>query len=115
MKPLDTFARESARRIAGAKPFTGGETVNGMDAVEWSIGLLSNPERWQREPIVRVAHAELRRAVGLPASRDRFSYEELVAHEGLRSAIAEPSTRSWTARTSLDPARIGGGDASTKR
>ena len=34
VKPLDTFARESARRVGGARPFTGGETVAGQDAVD---------------------------------------------------------------------------------
>ena len=88
LKPLDTFARESARRITGAKPFTGGETVKGLDAVEWLLAMLSDPVRWQSEPIVRVAHADLRAAVGLPAERDRFSYSQLVAHEGLTNEIA---------------------------
>ena len=27
VKPLDTFARETARRVSGAVPFTGGESV----------------------------------------------------------------------------------------
>ncbi|HET9315007.1 MAG TPA: cytochrome c biogenesis protein CcsA, partial [Vicinamibacteria bacterium] len=88
LKPLDTFARECARHVTGAKPFTGGETVKGLDAVEWLLGMLSDPARWQSEPIVRVAHADLRAAVGLPAERDRFSYSQLVAHEGLANEIA---------------------------
>lgn len=87
-KPLDTFAREAARRVTGARPFTGGETVKGLDAVEWTLGMLSDPARWQREPIVRVAHADLRATVGLSATRDRYSYAELVSHEGLLTAIA---------------------------
>jgi cytochrome c-type biogenesis protein CcsB len=96
LKPLDTFARESARRITGAKPFTGGETVKGLDAVEWLVGMLAEPARWQSEPIVRVAHADLRAAVGLPAGRDRFSYAQLTAHEGLAAQIA--SVRDKLAR-----------------
>jgi ABC-type transport system involved in cytochrome c biogenesis permease subunit len=89
MKPLDTFARESARRITGAKPFTGGERVRRLDAVEWILALLARPEQWRHEPVVRVAHAGLRQEVGLPAGRDRYSFDELASHQGfLRAAEA---------------------------
>jgi cytochrome c-type biogenesis protein CcsB len=86
VKPLDTFARESARRITGAKPFTGGERVKGLDAVEWVLAVLARPEQWRREPIVRVAHAGLRQEVGLPPARDRYTFEELASHEGFLQA-----------------------------
>src|SRR4029453_7763018 len=81
LKPLDTFARETARRVAGARPFTGGETVKGRDALDWLLDGLSSTERWQREPILGVA------AAGLPAARDRYSFAELVAHDGLAAAL----------------------------
>jgi ABC-type transport system involved in cytochrome c biogenesis permease subunit len=86
VKPLDTFARESARRVTGAKPFTGGERVKGLDAVEWVLAVLARPEQWRREPIVRVAHAGLREEVGLPSARDRYTFEELASHEGFLQA-----------------------------
>jgi ABC-type transport system involved in cytochrome c biogenesis permease subunit len=88
VKPLDTFARESARRVGGARPFTGGETVAGLDAVDWLVAMLSDPERWQGVPFVRVAHADVRARLGLPADRDRYSYAELVGHERLLDAVA---------------------------
>jgi ABC-type transport system involved in cytochrome c biogenesis permease subunit len=88
LKPLDTFARESARRVGGARPFTGGETVAGMDAVDWLRALLSDPVRWQQERVVRVAHADVRARLGLPAARDRYSYAELVENQGLLDTVA---------------------------
>jgi ABC-type transport system involved in cytochrome c biogenesis permease subunit len=94
LKPLDTFARESARRIGGARPFTGGETVAGMEAVDWLLAMLSDPERWQREPVVRVAHADLRARAGLSAGRDRYSYAELVQNERLLDAVASVRARA---------------------
>lgn len=81
-KPFDTFARESARRITGARAF-GAESVRGLDPAEWLVAMLAQPERWRTEPIVRVTHAELRRAVGLPGDRDRYSFAELAAHDRL--------------------------------
>lgn len=94
VKPLDTFARESARRIGGARPFTGGETVAGMDAVDWLAALLADAERWQREPVVRVSHADVRARLGLPAARDRYSYAELVQDQRVLDAVAEVRGRA---------------------
>src|SRR5262245_24768769 len=64
VKPFDTFARETARRI-GARAF-GGETVKKMDPVEWVLAMIADPVRWRAEPIIRVTHAGLRDAAGLP-------------------------------------------------
>ena len=33
-----------------------------MDPVEWLLAMLSDPEHWQNEPIIRVTHAGLREA-----------------------------------------------------
>ena len=88
VKPLDTFARETARRVTGARAF-GSDTVKGRDAVDWMLGLWSSPESWTREPIVRVADAALRAHAGLPADRERFSFEELVANERFLAAAEE--------------------------
>ena len=87
VKPLDTFARELAKRVQGAKPF-GFERVAGLEPIEWLLASLASPERWQAEAIVKVTHAGLRQAAGLPAGRDRFSLQELAEHEGLRAAAA---------------------------
>jgi hypothetical protein len=37
-KPLDTFARETARRVSGPKPFTGGESVAGLHSYGFGSG-----------------------------------------------------------------------------
>jgi cytochrome c-type biogenesis protein CcsB len=86
VKPLDTFAREAARRVTGARAFTGGERVKRLDAVEWLLAVLARPDEWRRQPVVRVSHAGLRAELGLPAGRDRYSFEELVSHRGFRQA-----------------------------
>jgi cytochrome c-type biogenesis protein CcsB len=80
-KPLDTFARETARRVSGARPFTGGESVAGLDPVEWVVSMLAGAHSWRQAPVVRVTHAGLREAARVPAGKDRFSFNELATHE----------------------------------
>jgi cytochrome c-type biogenesis protein CcsB len=86
VKPLDSFARELAKRVQGALPF-GFESVAGLEPIEWMLSTLAAPERWKGEPIVRVTHAGLRDAAGLPHERDRYSFQELAEHAGLRAAV----------------------------
>ena len=101
VKPLDTYARELARRVQGAKPF-GLERVAGLEPVEWLLASLASPERWQAEAVVRATHAGLRQAAGLPAGRDHFSLEELAAHQGLRAAVSAARAK-LDADQELDP------------
>ncbi len=93
VKPLDTFARESARRVSGARPFTGGESVQGMDAVEWAVAAMAEPQAWKAKPIVRVVHAELRGNLGLAAERDRYSFDELVGNRAFMDAAERLMSR----------------------
>ncbi|HVR70076.1 MAG TPA: cytochrome c biogenesis protein CcsA, partial [Vicinamibacteria bacterium] len=92
-KPLDTFARETARRVSGARAFTGGEQIASLDPAEWVISLVSDPRRWEAEPMFRVTHAALRERIGLPAGQDRFTFQELVGHEPFLEAAEEVRER----------------------
>jgi cytochrome c-type biogenesis protein CcsB len=86
-KPLDSFARELARRVQGARAF-GFETIGGLEPTEWLLASLASPDRWKAEPIVKVTHAGLRDAAGLPHDKDRYSFQELADHKGLQDAVA---------------------------
>jgi cytochrome c-type biogenesis protein CcsB len=86
-KPLDSFARELAKRVQGARAF-GFESIAGLEPVEWVLSTLAAPDRWKAEPIVRVTHAGLRDVAGLARDRDRFSFQELADHKGLQEAVA---------------------------
>src|SRR5687767_211614 len=102
-KPFDTFARETARRIAGARPF-GFERVMKLDPVDWVLAMMADPERWRRESVIRVTHAGLRDAAGLPHGKDRYSYEELAGHAGLQAAIEKVHAKLRADREArLDP------------
>jgi len=60
--------------------------VKGLEPSEWVLSMLAAPDRWRSEKIVKVTHAGLRDAAGLPKERDQFSFQELVSHEGFLSA-----------------------------
>jgi ABC-type transport system involved in cytochrome c biogenesis permease subunit len=92
VKPLDTFARESARRVTGARAF-GAESVSGLDPVEWVVAMMADPERWKDAPIVRVAHADVRQKAALPAGKDRYSFRELATHEPFLEAVDAVRTK----------------------
>ena len=85
VKPFDTFARETARRLTGAKPF-GFERVKGLEPTEWILAMLADPERWRNEPVVKVTHAGLRDAAGLPPGKDLYSFQELATNDGFLKA-----------------------------
>jgi cytochrome c-type biogenesis protein CcsB len=102
-KPLDTFARETARRLTGAKPF-GFERVKGLEPTEWVLAMLADPARWREERIVRVTHAGLRQAAGLPAEQDRYSFQELASHAGFIGAVEKVHAKLRADREArLDP------------
>ena len=86
-KPFDSFARELAKRVQGARAF-GFESVAGLEPTEWLLATLAAPERWKAEPILKVTHAGLRQAAGLPPDKDRYSFQELAEHRGLQEAVA---------------------------
>jgi cytochrome c-type biogenesis protein CcsB len=103
VKPLDTFARESARRVTGARAF-GAESVGGLEPVEWIVASMAEPEKWKDASIVRVAHAGLREAAGLSATRDRYSFRELATHEPfLKAADAVRAKRENESDAALLP------------
>jgi cytochrome c-type biogenesis protein CcsB len=92
VKPLDTFARETARRVTGARAF-GSDSVKGLDAVEWLVAIQAAPDTWRAERIIRVPDAALRAHAGLPADRERYSFEELVANTKFMAAADEARQR----------------------
>jgi hypothetical protein len=104
IKPFDTYARETARRVTGAKPF-GFQRVMGLDPVEWVLSMMADPDRWRHEPgLIRVTHVGLREAANLPADKDRYSWDELSKHPGLAAAMEKVHEKVRADREAkLDP------------
>jgi ABC-type transport system involved in cytochrome c biogenesis permease subunit len=104
IKPFDTFARETARRLTGAKPF-GFERVKGLEPTEWVLAMVSDPARWRGERMIKVTHAGLRKATGLAETGDAlYTFNELVTHEGfLKAADAVHEKLRKDREAKLDP------------
>ena len=100
-KPLDSFARDLAKRVQGARAF-GLDRILGLEPTEWLLAMMAAPEKWRSEPIVKVTHAGLRKVAGLPEGRDRFSLAELGSHPGFRAALAAVQAKSEKGED-LDP------------
>jgi ABC-type transport system involved in cytochrome c biogenesis permease subunit len=92
VKPLDTFARESARRVGGARAF-GAESMQGQEPATWLLSMMADPDRWKGVAMIRVAQADLRAAVGLAADRDRYSFDELVGNTRFLAAVDKLQAR----------------------
>jgi cytochrome c-type biogenesis protein CcsB len=102
-KPLDTFARETAREVTGARAF-GFESVKGKEPLDWLLAMLSDPAKWRSEKFIKVTHAGLRQAAGLPEGQDVFSFEELSQHPGfLKAAEAVHAKLRQDREAHLDP------------
>jgi cytochrome c-type biogenesis protein CcsB len=102
VKPLDSFARETARRVGGARVF-GAESIAGREPLEWLVGMMADPERWKAVPMVRVTQAELRTTLALPDGRDRFSFDELVGNARFMEAVRHIEERTRDREASLTP------------
>ena len=81
--------------------------MNGLDPIEWLLSLHTDPARWEDAAFIRVTHAGLRQAAGLPNDRDRYSFKELLAHEPFTKAVEavhaklradlRPASTPWSA------------------
>lgn len=74
-EPLDTYARQFARVIAGE------ESCGGRDYMQIFALFLFDPLKAQEEPLVLVESAALRKAIGFPADRTHFSALEIVQND----------------------------------
>jgi cytochrome c-type biogenesis protein CcsB len=76
-KPVGTFGHEVLVKIAGRDPVrtTDGETFNGS---AFAFSQLFATRDWSEEPMVLVSYRPLVEALGLDASRKRFSRQELA-------------------------------------
>ncbi len=79
--------------------------MKGLEPTEWVLAMLSDPARWREQRVIKVTHAGLRRAAGLPDASDQlYSFQELVTHDGfLKAADAVHEKLRKDREAKLDP------------
>jgi len=90
-KPIGTFGHEVLVKIAGRDPVRtkDGETFNGS---AFAFSQLFATRDWSEEPMVLVSYRPLVEALGLDASRKRFSRQELAGATKLMAFSQEAAT-----------------------
>lgn len=79
IKPLNTFARESAYEITGREnPFT-------MTGVEFLLMLLDNPDKVTLHNFIRLDNAELKTEFGFPVKEKYFNFQQFLKQPNLSS------------------------------
>ncbi len=94
--PLDTVARNVIREITGQDAWRGEDCVRTL--LDWTF----RPDEARREPLIRVRSGEVRRLLGLPADRSRFSLEFLRQHPKFNERLSAVM-RKRRQRVRLDP------------
>jgi ABC-type transport system involved in cytochrome c biogenesis permease subunit len=81
--PLDTVARTLVWSV------TGDETFAGYDPVALTLAWSFDSAAWRNAPLIRIANAELRHELQLPADKTAFSFLELTSHRPLHALVDE--------------------------
>ena len=79
--PLDTVARDLVEAVTGTQYF------NGHDPVVLLLAWTFDSTSWMEEPLIKIRNPELRQELQLPATKQVFSYAELVGHDFLLAQI----------------------------
>jgi len=81
LKPLDTYARETAREITGREKF------GGMSSLDLLFTLAFKGESLLDTQMFKIGFRPFKERAGLDLNRQRFSYNELVGNQGLMALV----------------------------
>jgi len=81
IKPLLSYARESALAV------TGRESFDGLSALEILWGYVLESQEFRGRPYVRVDSLELKAELGLEASQRRFSFDALLNQQSFQEVV----------------------------
>ncbi len=76
VKPLDTFARESARMI------TGHEKFQGQGSMDLLFDWLTHPAEWNNKNFILIENLELKNLLSVPVDQKFVSPKFLIANDG---------------------------------
>ncbi|MFT3737164.1 MAG: cytochrome c biogenesis protein CcsA [Breznakibacter sp.] len=74
VEPLNTLNSEIARKLVKHNTF------KGMSADEFVLGILTDPMKWQSEPLITVSHPQLRDMLKL--EKKKASFRQFFTHDG---------------------------------
>jgi len=87
-KPLTTFTREATLQITGRETVTLPDEKRTLSADAFVLALWLDSEGWDEKPVLLVDYLPLRKALGLPENRKRFSYRELAGNPALKALLS---------------------------
>ncbi|SDU17218.1 cytochrome c-type biogenesis protein CcsB [Verrucomicrobium sp. GAS474] len=107
-KPLTTFTREATLQLTGRTSVLLEDEHRTLSADAFILTLWLNSEGWDEKPLLLVDYLPLRKALGLPAEKKRFTYRELAGNAALQTLLADGGRMKPT----LNPA--GGNDGAPR-
>ncbi len=96
IKPFETFAREVMLYVTGKRRW------EGAGATEFVWRWIAEPEKWNREPLIRVETPELQKELDLMVINHRVSPEILLSHQPFLEKV-EPALMKRQAKETLTP------------
>jgi ABC-type transport system involved in cytochrome c biogenesis permease subunit len=92
-KPFTTFAQEMLLSMAGTSslPAPVGAADHPVDANTVVLDLWLKPRGWDKQPLILVTFAALRKELGLPldGSQKRFTYDELIHNPAFTKSLED--------------------------
>ena len=83
IQPIDTAA------LALMKKVTGERSIFGLSYNQVFVGLISEPELWQKLPMIRVKHPKLKELLGILESDEYFTFNDI--YDGQRYKLDTPA------------------------
>lgn len=97
VEPLNTMNSEIARKLVKHNTF------KGMTADEFVLGIITDPVKWQSEPLITVSHPQLRELLRLNGKK--ASFRQFFGHDGtylIGREVEEAYRKKPSARDKFD-------------
>ncbi len=91
IKPMDTFANEVLIKIHSKT------SVDGLDADQVILGMLTAPNAWQEIKLIRVKHTKIRKLLGIPDGEKYASFNDFFIG-GNKYKLADNANESMQKR-----------------
>ena len=91
IKPMDTFANEVITKIHSKT------TVDGLNANQVILGMLTAPNAWQEIKLVRAKHTKIRKILGIPDGEKYASFNDFFEN-GNKYKLADYANESMQKR-----------------